>query len=441
MTASREKTEPRKLPMMPIRDMVIFPYMMTPFVVGRQSSVRALEEALNGDRKIFLATQHDASIDEPKAKEIYQVGAICNIVQSVKMPDGNIKVLVEGVERAKSIEVNDRDGFFVATVRTGKTDFEMTPAVEQLMQRVTSLFEQYVKLQQSLNYETIIASVRMDEPAKLSDTIAANLQLGIEEKQELLGIFDPAARLARIADVLDVEIEKLDLDRNIQSRVKRQMERAQKEYYLNEKIKAIQKELGRGEKSEFDELRKKIEVRRNAQGSARKGHPGTQEARSHAAHVGRVHCQPQLHRLAAGRAVEEALQGNPLHRLRGKGAQHRPLRPGKNQGAHPRIPRRASAGQESQGLDPLLRRASGSGQNLAGHVHRQGHRPQVCAALAGRHARRGRDSRPSPHLHWRSARPDHPAHEARRHQEPGLPARRSRQDGVGLPRRPGLGAA
>jgi ATP-dependent Lon protease len=259
MTVSREKNEPRKLPMMPIRDMVIFPYMMTPFVVGRESSVRALEEALNGDRKIFLATQHDASNDEPKAKDIYQVGAICNIVQSVKMPDGNIKVLVEGVERAKSIDVTDRDGFFVATVRTGKREFEMTTAAEQLMQRVTTLFENYVKLQQSLNYETIIATVRMDEAAKLSDTIAANLQVGIEEKQELLGIFDPATRLARLADMLDVEIEKLDLDRNIQSRVKRQMERAQKEYYLNEKIKAIQKELGRGEKSEFDELRKKIE--------------------------------------------------------------------------------------------------------------------------------------------------------------------------------------
>jgi len=260
MTASREKTETRKLPMMPIRVMVIFPYMMTPFVVGRESSVRALEEALTGDRKIFLATQHDASIDEPNAKEIYQVGSICNIVQSVKMPDGNIKVLVEGVERAKSSEISDRDGFFVATVRVGKSKFEMTQAVEQLMTRVTGLFEQYVKLQQSLNYETIIASVRMDEPSKLSDTIAANLQLGIEEKQELLGLFDPATRLARIADVLDIEIEKLDLDRNIQSRVKRQMERAQKEYYLNEKIKAIQKELGHGEKNEYDELRKKIET-------------------------------------------------------------------------------------------------------------------------------------------------------------------------------------
>jgi len=257
---TRDRNELRKLPMMPIRDMVIFPYMMTPFVVGRESSVRALEEALTADRKIFLATQHDASIDEPKASDIYPVGTIGNIVQSVKMPDGNIKVLVEGLERARATEMNDADGFFVATVRTGKGMLEMTPQIEQLMQRVTSLFEQYVKLQQSLNYETMIAAVRMDEPAKLSDSIAANLQLEIAEKQELLDIFDPAERLARVADVLDVEIEKLNMDRTIQSRVKRQMERAQKEYYLNEKIKAIQKELGRGEKSEFDELKKKIET-------------------------------------------------------------------------------------------------------------------------------------------------------------------------------------
>jgi len=246
--------------MMPIRDMVIFPYMMTPFVVGRESSVRALEEALNGDRKIFLATQHDARIDEPKADDIYAVGTIGNIVQSVKMPDGNIKVLVEGLERAKAVELNDSDGFFVATVRTGKFDLEITSQIEQLTQRVTSLFEQYVKLQQSLNYETMIAAVRTDEPSKLADTIAANLQLEIPEKQELLDIFDPAERLLRVADVLDVEIEKLNMDRSIQSRVKRQMERAQKEYYLNEKIKAIQKELGRGEKGEYDDLKKKIET-------------------------------------------------------------------------------------------------------------------------------------------------------------------------------------
>src|SRR6202522_2389898 len=252
--------EARKLPMMPIRDMVIFPHMMTPFVVGRASSVRALEEALTGDRKIFLATQHDASLDEPSADDIYETGTIGNIVQSVRMPDGNIKVLVEGVERARSIEENDEDGFFVATVRTGQTHLEMTASVEQLMQRVHSLFEQYVKLQQSLNYESMAASVRADEPAKLADTIAANLQLSIEEKQQLLEVFDPETRLSKVADVLDVAIEKLNMERTIQSRVKRQMEKAQKEYYLNEKIKAIQKELGRGEKSEFDELKKKIET-------------------------------------------------------------------------------------------------------------------------------------------------------------------------------------
>jgi ATP-dependent Lon protease len=246
--------------MMPIRDMVIFPHMMTPFVVGRESSVRALEEALTGDRKIFLATQHDASIDEPSADDIFETGTIGNIVQSVKMPDGNIKVLVEGVERARTLELHDDDGFFVATVRTGKSELIITPQIEQLMQVVQQRFEQHLKLQQSLNYETMVASVRTDEPTKLADVIAANLQLSIEEKQELLDIFDPALRLAKIADVLDIAIEKLNMDRTVQSRVKRQMERAQKEYYLNEKIKAIQKELGRGEKSEWDELKKKIEA-------------------------------------------------------------------------------------------------------------------------------------------------------------------------------------
>src|SRR5687767_2290729 len=260
MTQTKEKFDTRKLPMMPIRDVVIFPFMMTPFVVGRESSVRALEAALTADKKIFLATQHDASVDEPKAAEIYQVGTIVNIVQSLKLPDGNIKVLVEGIERGKVLEIKDNDGYMQAAVRTVNYPAAVTPQIETAMQRVTSLFEQYVKLCQSLNYETMIAAVRMEDPSKLTDTIAANLQLSIEEKQELLEIFDPAERLTRIADVLEVEIEKLNMDRSIQSRVKRQMEKAQKEYYLNEKIKAIQKELGRGEKSEFDELKKKVDA-------------------------------------------------------------------------------------------------------------------------------------------------------------------------------------
>ena len=260
MLTSKEKSDTRHLPMMPIRDVVIFPFMMTPFVVGRESSVRALEEALAADKKIFLATQHDASVDEPRPDEIYTVGTVANIVQSLRLPDGNIKVLVEGVERGKIVSVSEDEGFFRAVVKTFHFKVEQGSQLEALTTRVTTLFEQYVKLSQNLNYETMIAAIRVDEPGKLADTVGANLQLTIEEKQELLEIFDPIDRLTRVAEMLDIEIEKLNVDRTIQGRVKRQMEKAQKEYYLNEKIKAIQKELGRGEKSEFDDLKKKIEA-------------------------------------------------------------------------------------------------------------------------------------------------------------------------------------
>jgi ATP-dependent Lon protease len=246
--------------MMPIRDVVIFPHMMTPFVVGRDSSVRALEEALAGDRKIFLATQHDAKVDEPRPDEIYSVGTVANIVQSIKQSDGNIKVLVEGVERGKIVTVVEEDGYFRATVKSSSYRVEPGPQLDALTSRVTGLFEQYVKISQNVNYDSMVAAIRPDDPGKLADTVGANLQLALEEKQELLEIFDPVDRLTRVAEMLDIEIEKLNVDRTIQGRVKRQMEKAQKEYYLNEKIKAIQKELGRGEKSEFDELKKKIET-------------------------------------------------------------------------------------------------------------------------------------------------------------------------------------
>jgi ATP-dependent Lon protease len=259
MLTSKEKSDTRRLPMMPIRDVVIFPHMMTPFVVGRESSVRALEEALAGDKKIFLATQHDAKIDEPRPDEIFSVGTVANIVQSLKQSDGNIKVLVEGVERGKILSVSEDEGYFKATVKTFHFKIEPGAQLDALTSRVTGLFEQYAKISQNVNYDTIVAAIRGDDPGKLADTVGANLQLDIEEKQELLEIFDPIDRLTRVAEMLDIEIEKLSVDRTIQGRVKRQMEKAQKEYYLNEKIKAIQKELGRGEKSEFDELKKRID--------------------------------------------------------------------------------------------------------------------------------------------------------------------------------------
>jgi ATP-dependent Lon protease len=257
---TREKQEMRRVPMMPVRDMVIFPQQMTPFIVGREASVRALEEALAGDKKIFLSTQHDASVDDPKPEEIYAVGTLANIVQSVKLPDGNIKVLVEGMERARAISIATEEGFFRATIRLLGARVEDSAQVKQIVEKVTGLYEQFIKLSQSLNYETMIAAARVDDPARLSDTIAANLQLPVDEKQDLLETVDPLERLHRIGDILEIELEKLNVDRNINTRVKRQMERAQKEYYLNEKLKAIQKELGRGEKNEIDELKKKIDT-------------------------------------------------------------------------------------------------------------------------------------------------------------------------------------
>ncbi len=262
---ARDKQSPpagaRPLPMMPIREMVIFPHQMTPFVVGRPSSVRALEAALVEDKKIFLAMQHDATVDEPRPSQIHEVGTIANIVQSVRLPDGNVRVLVEGLERARLLAVDDSDGFFRAQLRApAPRPAAVTPQLEQLMQKVTGLFEQFVKQNQSLNYEAMLNAVRADDPGQMSDTIAAHLTLPAGEKQPLLEMFDPTERLLRLGEVLELEIEKLNVDRAIQTRVKRQMERAQREYYLGEKIKAIQKELGRGEKSEFDELKKKIEA-------------------------------------------------------------------------------------------------------------------------------------------------------------------------------------
>src|SRR6266480_3894979 len=249
------------LPIVPLRDVVVFPHMMMPFVIGRPSSTRALEHALLKDKRIFLAAQHDASIDDPKPDDIYTMGCVANVVQSLKLPDGNIKVLVEGVDRARAVEWKEDKGFYRVVVKVLAKQKETAGDVEGTMGRVVSLFEQYVKLSNNLHYDAMIAAVRVDDPGKLADTIAAHLLVGVDEKQNLLEIISPLERLNRIAGILEIEVDKLQVDRRIQSRVKKQMEKAQKEYYLNEKMKAIQKELGRKDEkgNEVDELKKKIE--------------------------------------------------------------------------------------------------------------------------------------------------------------------------------------
>jgi ATP-dependent Lon protease len=190
------------------------------------------------------------------------MGCVANIVQSLKLPDGNIKVLVEGIERARAVEWKEDKGFYRVVVKVLAKQKEAAGDVEATMSRVVSLFEQYVKLSNNLHYDAMIAAVRVDDPGKLADTIAAHLLVGVDEKQNLLEIISPLERLNRIAGILEIEVDKLQVDRRIQSRVKKQMEKAQKEYYLNEKMKAIQKELGRKDDkgNEIDELKKKIEA-------------------------------------------------------------------------------------------------------------------------------------------------------------------------------------
>jgi len=252
------------LPIVPLRDVVVFPHMMMPFVIGRPSSTRALDHALGKDKRIFLAAQHDASIDDPRPDDIYTMGCVANVVQHLRLPDGNVKVLVEGIDRARAVEWKEDKGFYRVVVKVLQKQREAGGDVESTMGRVVSLFEQYVKLSNNLQYDAMVAAVRVDDPGKLADTISAHLVVGVDEKQNLLEIISPLERLNRIAGILEIEVDKLQVDRRIQSRVKKQMEKAQKEYYLNEKMKAIQKELGRKDDkgNEIDDLKKKIEQSR-----------------------------------------------------------------------------------------------------------------------------------------------------------------------------------
>ncbi|MGD8377028.1 MAG: endopeptidase La [Acidobacteriota bacterium] len=249
------------LPLLPLRDIVVFPYTMVPFVVGRRSSLQAVEQALLQNKKIFLATQRDAKVDNPQAEDINVVGTVANIVQNLKLPNGNIKLLVEGVARGRIIELQEENGSLVALLKLIERKVDLTPELEAEMQKAVSLFEKYVKLSPVLSYDTMISTIRVSEPGRLTDTISAHLQVSVEEKQNLLETFSPTDRLTTIVTQLEKELEKLRVDRRIHGRVKKQMEKAQKEYYLSEKMKAIQQELGRKDDkiNEVEEFRQKIE--------------------------------------------------------------------------------------------------------------------------------------------------------------------------------------
>src|SRR5918995_362636 len=247
-------------PMVPIRDVVIFPFTKVAFKIGRSGSVRALEQALAADRTIFLATQHDATVDEPGPEQIYGIGTLGRILQSQKQENGQIKVVVEGRERATTVRVENTDGAFMALVRRAPIVNEEGTRLDALIQKVGQLVEQHLRLAPDTQTDALQTALRNQEPSHLADALASQLRISVEDKQGLLETFSTHGRLQRLIELLEVEVDKRQLDRTVQARVKKQMEKAQKEYYLNEQIKAIHKELGRkDEKAEVEDLRKRIE--------------------------------------------------------------------------------------------------------------------------------------------------------------------------------------
>ena len=252
-----------RLPLLPLRDVVVFPHMVIPLFVGRPKSIKALEAAMEAGKSIMLVAQKTAAKDEPTDKDLYEVGCIANILQMLKLPDGTVKVLVEGTQRANILSVTDDEShFFCEAVPVGPEPTE-SAETEALRRAIVSQFDQYVKLNKKIPPEILTSLSGIDEPGRLADTIAAHLPIKLEQKQKIIEMFNVTERLESLLSQLEGEIDILQVEKRIRGRVKRQMEKSQREYYLNEQVKAIQKELGEGEEgADLEELDQKIKAAR-----------------------------------------------------------------------------------------------------------------------------------------------------------------------------------
>ena len=251
--------EPIELPLLPLRDVVVFPHMVIPLFVGRPKSIKALEAAMEAGKSIMLVAQKSAAKDEPSADDIYEIGCLASILQMLKLPDGTVKVLVEGAQRARITRIDDLGAHFACELVPIDPDRGQGSETEALRRAIVSQFDQYVKLNKKIPPEILTSLSGIDEPGRLADTIAAHLPLKLEQKQKMLEVFSTSERLEALLAQLETEIDILQVEKRIRGRVKKQMEKSQREYYLNEQVKAIQKELGEGEDgADFEELEKKI---------------------------------------------------------------------------------------------------------------------------------------------------------------------------------------
>ncbi|WP_151636432.1 endopeptidase La [Noviherbaspirillum aerium] len=278
MTTSTTLTEHTQLPLLPLRDVVVFPHMVIPLFVGRPKSIKALEAAMEQGKSIMLAAQKAAAKDEPSADDIYEIGCVANILQMLKLPDGTVKVLVEGAQRARIHNITELETHFVAELTPVESEPGDESEVEAMRRAIVQQFDQYVKLNKKIPPEILTSLAGIDDAGRLADTIAAHLPLKLEQKQVILEIFNVAKRHEHLLGQLEGELDILQVEKRIRGRVKRQMEKSQREYYLNEQVKAIQKELGEGEEgADLEELEKKIiaakmpkEAREKAQSELKK---------------------------------------------------------------------------------------------------------------------------------------------------------------------------
>jgi len=261
----RESTgSPSRVPLLPLRDIIVFPHMVVPLFVGRQRSIKALEEATQKQSLIFLSSQKDAKTNDPTEEDIYKIGTLGAVVQMLKLPDGTVKVLIEGKKRAKVARFIANPDFFLVDVEDAPEVVERNTEVEALVREVHTTFENYVKLKKKIPPEMVMSVSSIDEPGRLADTIVAHLGIKLEDRQNLLETVNAAERLEKVLGHMRAEIEILEVERRIRSRVKKQMERSQKEYYLNEQMRAIQKELGEKDefKNEIQEIEEKLKQKK-----------------------------------------------------------------------------------------------------------------------------------------------------------------------------------
>jgi ATP-dependent Lon protease len=397
-------------PLLPLRDVVVFPHMVIPLFVGRPKSIKALEVAMEAGKHILLVAQKSAADDEPSPDDLYEVGSIASILQMLKLPDGTVKVLVEGTQRARISRVIDEESHFVAEATPIVTSGTAQNEIEAMRRTLLTQFDQYVKLNKKIPPEILTSLSGIDDGGRLADTVAAHLPLKLEQKQHILEIEDVLKRLEHLLSVLETEIDILQVEKRIRGRVKRQMEKSQREYYLNEQVKAIQKELGDGEEgADLDELEKKIKAAHMPREARKKADSEFKKLK-----------------LMSPMSAEATVVRNYIDTLVALPWKKR-SKIGKDLAAAVKI-----LDADHYGLEKVKERIIEylAVQQRVDKLNQS----QVRAHEPGRGARRSGNTRPSAYLYRFDAGQDSAKHDQDRREEPVVPARRSRQDGHGLSR-------